>query len=157
MSKELQKKYHEALQNVTRERNQLRRELEFAKSIIRILQAKGDSQWNQPKSQLIYKNACLSEGIEKLQIENEELRVQNEALEIKINNIKESMGDLDFYYKEKLEILQSALKEACETVKYYEEMQDKEVGFYDSCYDLDSICNQYIEVVISKRNNDKGE
>lgn len=47
MSKELQQKYHEALQNVTRERNQLKRELEFAKSIIRILQAKGDSQWNQ--------------------------------------------------------------------------------------------------------------
>jgi histone deacetylase complex regulatory component SIN3 len=47
MSKELQKKYHEALQNVTRERNQLRRELEFAKSIIRILQAKGDAQWNK--------------------------------------------------------------------------------------------------------------
>lgn len=54
------------------------------------------------KSELIYKNACLSEGIEKLQIENEELRVQNEALGLKIKRIKEDMGTLDYYYKEKL-------------------------------------------------------
>lgn len=40
MSKELQQKYHEALQSVTRERNQLRRELEFAKEMIRILQGR---------------------------------------------------------------------------------------------------------------------
>jgi hypothetical protein len=70
------------------------------------------------------------------------------------------MGDLDFYYKEKLSILNDALKEACERVKYFEELQDREMGFkdffgYDSVYDLDSICNQYIEAIISKRNNIK--
>lgn len=40
MSKELQQKYHLTLQKVMRERNQLRKELEFAKEMIRILQAR---------------------------------------------------------------------------------------------------------------------
>lgn len=98
------------------------------------------------KSQLIYNNACLSEGIEKLQIENEELRVQNEALGLKVKHIKEAMGDLDFYYKEKLaekdqqiadleskfaekdeEI--NKLKELVKTIDSYNQYSDKAENF----------------------------
>lgn len=47
-----------------------------------------------------------------------------------------------------LAITEKALELACERVKYFEEMQDKEMGFYeffgyDSDYDLKAIIEQY--------------
>lgn len=51
---------------------------------------------------------------------------------------------------ERLELTEKALELACERVKYFEEMQDKEMGFseffgYDSNYDLQAIIEQYKE------------
>ena len=50
--------------------------------------------------------------------------------------------------KQQLAISEKALELACERVKYFEEMQDKEMGFYeffgyDSDYDLKAIIEQY--------------
>ena len=50
--------------------------------------------------------------------------------------------------KHQLAIIEKALELACERVKYFEEMQDKEMGFYeffgyDSNYDLKAIIGQY--------------
>ena len=50
--------------------------------------------------------------------------------------------------KQQLAITEKALDLACERVKYFEEMQDKEMGFYeffgyDSDYDLKAIIEQY--------------
>ena len=50
--------------------------------------------------------------------------------------------------KQQLSISEKALELACERVKYFEEMQDKEMGFYeffgyDSDYDLKAIIEQY--------------
>ena len=50
--------------------------------------------------------------------------------------------------QEKLALTEKALELACERVKYFEEMQDKEMGFYDffgyeSNYDLQAIIEQY--------------
>ena len=50
--------------------------------------------------------------------------------------------------KQQLAITEKALELACERVKYFEEMQDKEMGFYeffgyDSNYDLKAIIEQY--------------
>lgn len=52
--------------------------------------------------------------------------------------------------KQQLVITEKALELACERVKYFEEMQDKEMGFYeffgyDSNYDLQAIIEQYKE------------
>ena len=52
--------------------------------------------------------------------------------------------------KQQLAITEKALELACERVKYFEEMQDKEMGFYeffgyDSDYDLKAIIEQYKE------------
>lgn len=51
---------------------------------------------------------------------------------------------------ERLAVVEKALELACERVKYFEEMQDKEMGFseffgYDSNYDLQAIIEQYKE------------
>lgn len=50
--------------------------------------------------------------------------------------------------QEQLALTERALKLACERVKYFEEMQDNEMGFYDffgyeSNYDLQAIIEQY--------------
>ena len=50
--------------------------------------------------------------------------------------------------KQQLAVTEKALELACERVKYFEEMQDKEMGFYeffgyDSDYDLKAIIGQY--------------
>lgn len=50
----------------------------------------------------------------------------------------------------KLEVAEKALELACERVKYFEEMQDSEMGFedffgYESNYDLQGIIEQYKE------------
>lgn len=57
---------------------------------------------------------------------------------------------LDWLKKQDKEIqdLNKALEMACERVKYFEEIQDKEMGFYDffgyeSNYDLQAIIEQY--------------
>ena len=52
--------------------------------------------------------------------------------------------------KHKLAIAEKALELACERVKYFEELQDKEMGFYEffgyeSNYDLQGIIEQYKE------------
>ena len=52
--------------------------------------------------------------------------------------------------KQQLAITEKALELACERVKYFEEMQDKEMGFYeffgyDSDYDLKAIIEHYKE------------
>ena len=54
--------------------------------------------------------------------------------------------------KQQLAITEKALELACERVKYFEEMQDKEMGFYeffgyDSNYDLKAIIEQYKQQV----------
>ena len=51
-------------------------------------------------------------------------------------------------YAEKCKVLEKALELACERVKYFEEMQDKEMGHfeffgYDNEYDLQAIIEQY--------------
>ena len=50
--------------------------------------------------------------------------------------------------QKQLAITKKALELACERVKYFEEMQDREMGFfeffgYDNEYDLQSIIEQY--------------
>lgn len=50
----------------------------------------------------------------------------------------------------KLKVAEIATKLACERVKYFEEMQDREMGFedffgYESNYDLQAIIEQYKE------------
>ena len=54
--------------------------------------------------------------------------------------------------KKQLAITEKALELACERVKYFEEMQDREMGFddffgYESNYDLQGIVEQYKEQV----------
>lgn len=60
------------------------------------------------------------------------------------------MWDKMIELQEKLSLTEKALELACERVKYFEEMQDKEMGFseffgYDSDYDLKAIIEQYKE------------
>lgn len=52
--------------------------------------------------------------------------------------------------REQIALTEKALELVCERVKYFEEMQDKEMGFseffgYDSDYDLKAIIEQYKE------------
>ena len=51
-------------------------------------------------------------------------------------------------YAEKCKVLEKALELACERVKYFEEIQDKEMGYfelfgYDNEYDLQAIIERY--------------
>lgn len=60
--------------------------------------------------------------------------------------ILEYISDL----QHKLKVSEIATKLACERVKYFEEMQDREMGFedlfgYESNYDLQGIIEQYKE------------
>ena len=62
------------------------------------------------------------------------------------NQLDEQISDL----QHKLEVAEIATKLACERVKYFEEMQDREMGFedlfgYESNYDLQGIIKQYKE------------
>jgi hypothetical protein len=62
----------------------------------------------------------------------------------------------------KIEILEKTLELACERVKYFEEMQDKEMGFkdffgYESDYDLQTIIEQYKEQAESELKGDNYE
>lgn len=83
-----------------------------------------------------------------------------------INKIVDEIGDADTLFEfaekvydkdqeiadlqHKLEVSEIATKLACERVKYFEEMQDREMGFedlfgYESNYDLKGIIEQYKE------------
>ena len=68
----------------------------------------------------------------------------NNLLNEQINQLEQENQQL----KQQLAITEKALELACERVKYFEEMQDKEMGFYDffgyeSNYDLVAIIKQY--------------
>ena len=63
--------------------------------------------------------------------------------------------------KHQLAITEKALELACERVKYFEEMQDKEMGFYaffgyDSDYDLKAIIEQYKQQAKEMLENEYG-
>ena len=87
-----------------------------------------------------------------------ELEETNKELEIKLDkcgtelvnaeNIVSYLENENQQLKHQLAITEKALELACERVKYFEEMQDKEMGFYeffgyDSDYDLKAIIEQY--------------
>ena len=62
------------------------------------------------------------------------------------NQLDEQISDLQY----KLKVAEIATKLACERVKYFEEMQDREMGFedlfgYENKYDLQAIIEQYKE------------
>ena len=76
---------------------------------------------------------------------NEQYFSKRELLRVKQNQ-DEQILDL----QHKLKVAEKALELACERVKYFEEMQDKEMGFseffgYESNYDLQAIIEQYKE------------
>ena len=61
-----------------------------------------------------------------------------------------------------LAIAEKALELACERVKYFEELQDKEMGHfeffgYDNEYDLQAIIEQYKQQALTHQHEDKGE
>ena len=68
-----------------------------------------------------------------------------------IQELHEALDDKDQQITDlqhEKEVIQKALELACERLKYFEEMQDKEMGFYeffgyDSDYDLKAIIEQY--------------
>ena len=91
-----------------------------------------------------------------------ELEETNKELEIKLDkcgtelvnaeNLVSYLENENQQLKQQLAITEKALELACERVKYFEEMQDKEMGFYeffgyDSDYDLKAIIEQYKEQV----------
>lgn len=58
------------------------------------------------------------------------------------------VGKIEQNYDNQLAIIEKALELACERVKYFEEMQDREMGHfeffgYDIEYDLQAIIEQY--------------
>lgn len=60
----------------------------------------------------------------------------------------EEVGKIEQNYDNQLAIIEKALELACERVKYFEEMQDREMGHfelfgYDIEYDLQAIIEQY--------------
>lgn len=69
------------------------------------------------------------------------------------NELKQVLDD----YAGKLAITQKALELACERVKYFEEMQDNEMGFtemfgYTSQYDLQEIIDSYMKQAKEQEN-----
>lgn len=71
---------------------------------------------------------------------------RNEAKEELLKNVVMYMD----YLEKEVAFMNKALELACERVKYFEEMQDREMGFseffgYDSDYDLKAIIEQYKE------------
>ena len=88
------------------------------------------------------------------------LEETNKELEIKLDkcgtelvnaeNLVSYLENENQQFKQQLAITEKALELACERVKYFEEMQDKEMGFYeffgyDSDYDLKALIEQYKE------------
>ena len=65
-----------------------------------------------------------------------------------VEEYKEIADNTIKMYAEKCKVLEKALELACERVKYFEEIQDKEMGHfelfgYDNEYDLQAIIEQY--------------
>ena len=82
--------------------------------------------------------------IDQFEEETEKLRKQIKQESDARKRFVEEVKEL----KQQLAITEKALELACERVKYFEEMQDKEMGFYeffgyDSDYDLKAIIEQY--------------
>ena len=68
----------------------------------------------------------------------------------KLENLINQQDKENQQLKQQLAVTEKALELACERVKYFEEMQDKEMGFYeffgyDSDYDLKALIEQYKE------------
>ena len=90
----------------------------------------------------LYDNGVLDKSI------NDTYKLE-ELLNQQSKRIKELENE-NQQLKQQLCITEKALELACERVKYFEEMQDKEMGFYeffgyDSDYDLKAIIEQYKE------------
>lgn len=70
-----------------------------------------------------------------------------------VQELHEALNDKDQQItdlRHKLKVAEIATKLACERVKYFEEMQDREMGFedlfgYESNYDLQGIMDDYID------------
>ena len=103
-------------------------------------------------------NQTICEIINKQDKRIKELEETNKELEIKLDkcgtelvnaeNLVSYLENENQQLKQQLAITEKALELACERVKYFEEMQDKEMGFYeffgyDSNYDLKAIIEQY--------------
>ena len=103
-------------------------------------------------------NQTICEIINKQDKRIKELEETNKELEIKLDkcgtelvnaeNLVSYLENENQQLKQQLAITEKALELACERVKYFEEMQDKEMGFYeffgyDSDYDLKAIIEQY--------------
>ena len=95
----------------------------------------------------LYDNGVLDKSInDTYKLENLLNQQDKELSKLRASyqQVKEENSQL----KQQLAITKKALKLACERVKYFEEMQDKEMGFYeffgyDSDYDLKAIIGQY--------------
>ena len=91
--------------------------------------------------------------IKGLEETNKELEIKLDKCGIELVNAENLVSYLENenqQLKQQLAITEKALELACERVKYFEEMQDKEMGFYeffgyDSDYDLKAIIEQYKE------------
>ena len=105
------------------------------------------------KIELNIKNKLINEN-QQLEQQLKESESKRKSLEEKIKFLTEETeenfvdGQKYNQLKHQLAITEKALELACERVKYFEEMQDKEMGFYeffgyDSDYDLKAIIEQY--------------
>ena len=89
--------------------------------------------------------------IKELEEENKELEIKLDKCGTELVNAESLVSYLENenqQLRQQLAIFEKALELACERVKYFEEMQDKEMGFYeffgyDSDYDLKAIIEQY--------------
>lgn len=99
-------------------------------------------------------NEKLQDKVADLEAKLVESESKRKSLEEKIKFLTEETeanfvdGQKYNQLKHQLAITEKALELACERVKYFEEMQDKEMGFYeffgyDSDYDLKAIIEQY--------------
>ena len=103
-------------------------------------------------------NQTICEIINKQDKQIKELEETNKELEIKLDkcgtelvnaeNLVSYLENENQQLKQQLATAEKSLELACERVKYFEEMQDKEMGFYeffgyDSDYDLKAIIEQY--------------
>lgn len=95
--------------------------------------------------------------------EYKELRIKLDKCETELANAESIVSYLEYEnqnFIEQLIIVERALELACERVKYFEEMQDKEMGYFelfgcDSNYNLQSIIEQYKQQAMEILNNEK--
>ena len=103
---------------------------------------------NQTICEIINKQDKRIKGLEET---NKELEIKLDKCGTELVNAENLVSYLENenqQLKQQLAITEKALELACERVKYFEEMQDKEMGFYeffgyDSDYDLKAIIEQY--------------